>query len=209
MIRINLLPKEYGQKARTPVKILLAVGVATLANAGLLVWFGWTVFGVTAKLETRQASLQTEMDGLTPQVNYHKSLDTESALYRSREQTLAQITSSRISWTRKLDELIDIVNRGGEGARHLIWLEDLNVTQTEGGTGTSFGHLKAKGSSGSSEFAQVANFLEDIEDSSFIADFYPPAPPEGTESVVDADLFPPVVWSFPLALELKSPEERK
>ena len=53
------------------------------------------------------------------------------------------------------------------------------------------------------------NFLEDLERSSFIEDFFPPAPPEGTESVVDEELYPPVVWAFPLSLELKSPEERQ
>ncbi|MEM7516904.1 MAG: hypothetical protein AAF368_08275 [Planctomycetota bacterium] len=213
MIRINLLPEEYNKTARTPIKVLAAVGVALLLNIGLLVWFGWTVFGITAKVDSRRASLQTEMDGINPQVTYHKSLDVEATQYRSRESTLAQVTNSRISWTRKLDELIDTVNRGGEGARHLIWLDDLNVTQTDAagpnaGAG-GYGHMKAQGNSGSAEFAQVANFLEDIENSSFIEDFQPPAPPEGQQSVVDEELFPPVVWSFPLSLDLKNPEERQ
>ena len=63
--------------------------------------------------------------------------------------------------------------------------------------------------SGSDQFAQVANFLEDIEDSPFISDFHPPAPPEGSESVKDEELEPSTVWAFPLSLELQDPEERK
>jgi hypothetical protein len=55
----------------------------------------------------------------------------------------------------------------------------------------------------------VANFLEDLEASTFIEDFHPPAPPEGTESLVDEELVPPVVWAFPMSLKLKDPEDRK
>ncbi|HVS10553.1 MAG TPA: hypothetical protein VMS76_11830, partial [Planctomycetota bacterium] len=73
----------------------------------------------------------------------------------------------------------------------------------------SGGSVRASGHSGSENWAQVANFLEDVERSPFIEDFHPPAPPEGTQTVVDKDLIPPVVWAFPLSLSLKLPEERK
>lgn len=214
MININLLPQEYGVKAKTPVKLLLGLSTAIAVNASLLAWWGWTVFGVTAAIESQRATLQTEMDGLTPQVNYHNSLKAESAQYKTREDTLASITSSRVSWTRKLDELIDVINRGDSfdesgGQRHLIWLNDLTVNQLDDARSDKFGGMKASGNSGSREFAQVANFLEDLENSSFIADFHPPAPPEGSESVVDEELYPPVVWAFPLSLDLKKPEDRQ
>ena len=72
-----------------------------------------------------------------------------------------------------------------------------------------FGKLKASGFSGSKDFAHVANFLEDIEQSPFLDDFRPPAPPEGSQNTKDEGLVPSEVWSFPLELDLKSPEERK
>ena len=214
MIQINLLPGELTTKSRTPIKIVLGLAGAITVNATLLAYLGWTIFGVTAAIESEKSVLQLEMDGLTPQVNYHNSLSTESKQYKSREDTLASITKSRISWTRKMDELIDVINRGDSfdssgSQRHLIWLDDLTVTQTDGGRANNHGSLRASGQSGSTEFAQVANFLEDLERSSFIEDFFPPAPPEGTESVVDEELYPPVVWAFPLSLDLKSPEERQ
>ena len=43
---------------------------------------------------------------------YHQALTSESSRHKAREETLAQITASRISWTRKLDEFVDVVNRG-------------------------------------------------------------------------------------------------
>ena len=208
MIRINLLPEEYRKKTRTPIKMLVGMGLVVALNAGLASWWGWTVFGVRAKIESERSTLQLEMDGLTPQVTYYHSLETESKQYKTREKTLASITSSRISWTRKLDELIDVSNAGGDGTRHLVWLDDLTVTQTTDPNGKNFGSVRANGHSGSEKFAQVANFLEDLEISAFIDDFEKPSPPEGTQTLIDETLVPPVAWAFPLALSLKGPEER-
>jgi len=209
MIRINLLPEEYRRKAKTPLKLMLGVSAAVAVNASLLAWGAWMFFGVEARISTERSMLQTDMDGLTPQVAYHRSLESESRVHKSRENTLNEITKSRVSWTRKLDELIDVVNRGGGEQGHLIWLDDLNVTQNLAGSRAGAGELKASGHSGSDRFAQVANFLEDLEASSFIDDFYPPAPPEGSESLIDEELDPAVVWAFPLSLKLKDPEDRK
>lgn len=209
MIHINLLPEEYRRKQRTPIKLMLAVSGAVAVNASLAAWWGWAAFGIAASVESEYSVLQTEMDGLEPQVAYHKALETESRVYKHREDTLAGITAKRISWTEKVDELIDVVNRGGDGQRHLIWLDDLNVTQEGDKRSSGGGSLKASGHSGSDKFAQVANFLEDVENSPFIKDFNPPAPPEGSESIVDEELMPAVVWAFPLELDLKPAKEQK
>lgn len=208
MIRINLLPEEFRKKARTPVKLVLALVAVVTVNAGLLTWWAWQRVGVQSEIESEAASLQTEMDGLAPQVTYLQSLESEAKQYKSREETLASITTSRVSWTKKLDELIDVVNRGQNGQRHLVWLDDLQVTQTTDPKAKVPGTVRASGHSGSDKFAQVANFLEDLESSTFIADFQPPAPPEGSQTNVDETLMPPVAWSFPLSLTLKSTEER-
>jgi Tfp pilus assembly protein PilN len=208
MIRINLLPEEYRKKSRTPIKMLAAISALVAFNAGLLSWWGWTVFGIHAKVDSEHATLQLEMDGLAPQVAYYQSLETESKQYKSREKTLSSITADRISWTRKMDELIDVANAGGDGSRHLVWLDDLTVTQTADAASKNFGSVHAGGHSGSDKFAQVANFLEDLETSAFIDDFERPAPPEGTQTLVDETLVPPIAWAFPMSLSLKGPDER-
>ncbi|MCY2960301.1 MAG: hypothetical protein NTY35_09065 [Planctomycetota bacterium] len=208
MIRINLLPEEYRKKARTPIKLVLALAAVVTVNAGMATWWAWQRIGIQAEIESEAASLQTEMDGLNPQVTYHQSLESEAKQYKTREEALASITTSRISWTKKLDELIDVVNRGQNGQRHLVWLDDLQVSQTTDPKAKVPGTVRASGHSGSDKFAQVANFLEDLEGSTFIADFQPPAPPEGSQTNVDETLMPPVAWSFPLSLTLKSTEER-
>jgi len=208
MIRINLLPEEFRKKARTPIKMLLAVAAVAAINAGLASWWAWTVFGIHAKVESERVTLQQEMDGLAPQVTYFHSLEGESKQYKSREKTLGTITTNRISWTRKLDELVDVANAGGEGTRHLVWLDDLNVSQASDPNAKTSGSVRASGHSGSEKFAQVANFLEDLETHAFIDDFEKPAPPEGTQTLVDETLVPPIAWAFPLSLTLKGPEDR-
>jgi hypothetical protein len=89
-----------------------------------------------------------------------------------------------------------------------VWLDDLQVAQNNDPKAKIPGTVKASGHSGSDKFAQVANFLEDVETSTFITDFLPPAPPEGSQTLVDETLVPSVAWSFPLSLTLKSAEER-
>lgn len=211
MIRINLLPEEYRRKARTPLKMMAAIMAVVAVNGSLLAYWSWLQFGVLTQIETERSVKQVEMDGLTPQVTYHDALKAETGVYASREQTLAEITKNRILWTRKLDELIDVVNLGGDGVRHYIWLDDLTVKQDANPRGGSYGNLKAGGHSGSPKWDQVANFLEDVEDlslSRFIDTFHKPSSPEGTQNPPDPDLIPSEVWSFPFAVEILGPDER-
>jgi Tfp pilus assembly protein PilN len=208
MIHVNLLPEEYRRKARTPIKVTLAVAAAAGVNAMLVAWYAWLALGVMAEVDSERDVLQTELDGLKPQLAYHKSLGDEQKSFAAREVTLAAITLSRINWTKKLDELVTVINSGGEGERHYIWLDDLNVTQTSDPRSKSAGSVRAAGHSGSDNFSQIANFLEDLEKSPFIEAFEPPAAPEGSQSNKDEELIPPVVWSFPMQLNLKSLEVR-
>jgi len=209
MIRINLLPEEYRRKSNTPVRVLAAVCAGVSVNALVAAWYGWLAFGVGAELESEAAVLKTELDGLAPQVSYFRSLDAEKRRFAGREETLQGITQTRINWTAKIDQLVTIVNNGGEGQRHFVWLDDLNIQQSADARAKSAGSLRAQGHSGSEHFSQVANFLDDIEDPTFLKEFLPPAPPEGTQAQVDRELEPSVVWNFPLKLELKGTEKPK
>lgn len=197
MILINLLPDEYRQKRRTPVKFLLAITASVAVNGSLAAYWAWTAFGVAAEVKSELSLLKDQKAALDPQVAYHRDLEKESQMFDAREGMLKQITAKRISWTRKIDELIDVINLGGDGEKYLVWLDDLNVDQKESNRGKSFGSMKASGHSGSTSFAHVANFLDDIERSPFCEDFNKPAPPEGSQSSKDEGLMPSEVWNFP------------
>ncbi len=213
MIQINLLPKEYRRRTKTPVKFILAVAGATAVSGTLLAVWCWMSFGVAAKVESERQVRQTEMDGLTPQVAYHESLEEETKIFASREQTLGEITKNRILWTKKMDELVDVVNSSDE-VDHFIWFDDVQVRQESGGGrrgSNNFGSLQADGHSGSEQFNQVANFMDDVEDpglTHFIHDFNDPKLPEGSINAREEELIPSVNWSFPLSLTLRSPDDR-
>ena len=209
MININLLPQEYRQKKRTPFKLMLAVAASVAINGGLIGYWAWTAFGIAAEVKSELGLLKDTDASLQPQVSYHKSLESESQVFRSREETLGRITSKRVSWTREVDLLLDVINGRGQTPNYLVWLDDLSVDMKENKRNESYGTMKASGYSGSGDFSNVANFFDDIEASDLMLDFGKPASPEGSVSSEDAELIPSVVFSFPLNMALKSPEDRQ
>ncbi|MBM3989078.1 MAG: hypothetical protein FJ294_14110 [Planctomycetes bacterium] len=209
MMRVNLLPEQHRRRARTPLKVFGLV-VAFVALTSLLAsWYGWLAYGVMNEVHSELSGLQADAEGLQRQIDYHKQLDGERKRFAGREEALAGVTKTRVLWTRKIDELIGVINAGDDGRRHFVWLDDLVVSQSSDPRASSPGQLKAAGHSGSPHFSQVADFLEDLERSSFLEDFLPPSPPEGTQTDPDPELVPAVVWNFPLALQLRPRESAK
>lgn len=213
MITINLLPDEYRRRAKSPIGMIAAIGAAVLVNASLIAYYGYLEFGTSANIETTRAVLQLDLDGLKPQVVYHKALEKEIQTRSAREKTLSEITRNRVLWTKTMDELLDVVHAGREGIDHFVWFDDVDVKLEEGGGNarSGFGKLKASGHSGSENYDQVANFLEHIEDrelSGLWQIFGKPQAPQARRNDPDEDLIPSVNWSFPLTIELVSPDER-
>jgi hypothetical protein len=213
MITINLLPDEYRRRAKSPIGMIAAIAAAVLVNASLIAYYGYLEFGTSANIETSRSVLQMDLDGLKPQVEYHKKLEQEITQRSAREKTLSEITRNRVLWTKTVDEVVDIVQAGREGIEHFIWFDDIDVKMESGagGRGNSFGKLKASGKSGSEDFDQVSNFLEDMEDpelSSLWQIFDKPQAPEAKVNAPDEDLIPSINWSFPLTIDLLSPDDR-
>ena len=73
------------------------------------------------------------------------------------------------------------------------------------------GQLTGDGVSGAEAYAQLANFAEDLEDaslSSLMGIFEAPEPLQATQEKPDETLIPSVTWSFPLRMNLLSPQDR-
>lgn len=209
MILINLLPPEYRQKRRTPFKMMAAVALSAAVNASLFAFWAWTAFGVAAEVKSELAVLEDTMETLQPQIEYHKALEAESKVFESREATLANITGTRVSWTEKMDQLIDVVHAGGDGPeKYLVWFDGLTVDTSRNDRAGTFGKVTANGFSGSREISQVANFMDDVSASALATDFAVVSNPQGNEAKVDLTLDPSEVWQFPFEMALRSPEER-
>jgi len=213
MIRINLLPDEYRKRTRMPAKRMAAIAAAVAINASLLAFWGQLHFAVANEIEGVYSGHQLDMDGLKPQVDYHDALATEIKLFSSREKTLSDITKNRVLWTRKMDQLIDVVNAGND-VDHFVWFDDANAQTQRARSGRatkSYGSFEAIGHSGSDKWDRMANFLDDVVDkdlTSFIDDFDTLNRPQGRKNDSDDGLIPAVNWVFPLKLTLRSPDER-
>ena len=208
MILINLLPEHYRQKKRAPVKFLLATAGVVTVNGVLFAWWAWTAFGVAAEVRSEVVILEDTKAGLEPQVAFHKELEKESKLFETREEALKKVTDTRISWTRQVDQLVDLVNVGGDDEKYLIWLDDLSAETKENQRAGTYGKLKSTSHSGSPNFANVANFLEDVERSPLSSTFFKPYPPSGTVQAKDEELMPAEITNFSLEMDVKAPKDR-
>jgi len=207
MIRINLLPAEQRAATRSSTRVVVALFSAVAVNGVLAAVWASMAFGDQARADAAVADAEMALEGLRPRLERLKALKAEEKEHKAREEALADIARHRIAWTNKLDQFVDVVNAGGEGQRHLVWFDDLSVSRAVDPRANHVGELKGAGHSGSEKFAHVANFLDDVEQSGFAAGFQPPAPPEGSQSVQDKELVPSEVWSFPLSMKVKAPEE--
>jgi len=213
MITINLLPEEYRAAQRTPMRVMVATVAAVAVNCVLLAYAGWLFLATGAEVRTQLQFRQDEVASLKPAVEYFRKLETENKLFSAREQTLSSITENRIGWTEKVDQLVDVISAGGDDDNYLVWLTDLTITQSDGGSGgrnaKGAGNLTASGYSGSPDFGLVADFFEDLKESPFIGGFYAPERPEGELREGDPDLLPSEIFSFRLDLGIKDAAERK
>jgi hypothetical protein len=207
MIQINLLPDEFKKSRRTPLRLMAAIAAGVTVNVSLAAYAGWVALGPMAEVNNQIEVLEGDAATLVPLVEYHRGLEKEKKLYESRERTLDEITKQRVSWTAKLDQLLDLVNRGGDrDEKYLIWFDNLTVAQIDPALARkgadSGGTLRASAHSGDGDITFAANFLEDLARSDFQSGFRPPAPPSGQASEADPRLMPSVVFSFNLGLEL-------
>lgn len=213
MILINLLPEEYVKARRTPLQAMAVIGGMVTVNAMLLAWLATMTFGTKSRIDSDLEFLESDMASLTPQVDYNEELDKENKQFMSREATLESITKGRVNWTEKVDQLVDIVNFGGDGEKYLVWLNDLTVVQSVPKASKSGpqsgGTFRATGYSGSPNFGLVANFFEDLTEDQFIDGFYAPSPPQGRREDKDEGLVPSEIFSFTLDLQLQPREESK
>lgn len=222
MIKVNLLPAEYRKKDRTPLRVFGALIGGVLAICATGYYYVELRFGQLSAVETEVAGVQNELSGLEPQVRHHDSLVKEKADYMTREQTIHQIQASRISWTRNVDRLIDLVNSGesrDEDARgYLVWLSQLSISQNlmagSGGRGrnqaaANGGGVTTNGYCAAQHFASVTQFFDDLKgDEEFFTDFATLNDPKGSVTETNENLEPSRVWTFPIELKVNAPTSR-
>lgn len=201
MIRVNLLPVEYRKAEGPPLaRVAVVVAGAILVTSALGGW-GYVHFGVLAEAESRRDQLQQDLEQLRQQAERSKSLLREYTEYQRRRDTIEKIGSSRILWSRKLDEFGDIIHNKGDQKDYLVWLSSVRTSAGRGAdspVGLQFQGLCA------GSLSNLSDFNKRIKDTKeFFEDFNRISPPAGTQKTFGDGKFPAVGWDFSFELDHK------
>jgi len=210
MIRVNLLPPEYRKAEATPMKQFFAtMGAAVLAALALVAW-GYIHFQV---LDPRRQTLQRMEDEIVsqkPQVEMAKALKAQLGEYTSRYETIDEVAKGRLVWSRKLDELWEVLVAPRLPGRYEVWIKDLSCTLTAGkgkaakGKGPPSGGTSVfSGTSAGAPMHKLADFHEDLQASDYFKDYLKISPPVGSRETLSTDRDPGEGWNFKFTLALK------
>ncbi|MBI1853693.1 MAG: hypothetical protein HYR85_25440 [Planctomycetes bacterium] len=212
MIRINLLPEGYRKSDRTPLgRVALVMGclVGVLTS---LAAFGYEHFGNLRRVNAERDTTTSELAALKTEEAYANALQREKDDFKKRSDTIQSIGHSRVLWTKKLDQFLDVVDAGGDRERHFIWLKALDVKPArEGGQGSDRdgGTLEFKGYSGGQHLQRLSDFHADLKRPPFFDDFFDIDDPSGKVVDFDGDAEPKQAWEFDMKMRLKPRESRE
>ena len=192
MIRINLLPKELQQAARTPMKLFATFLCGLALTLIFICAYGYVWFNVVVLTE-RAERKRDEVEHLKKTASEVDALLDDIADYKEREKAIISIKTNRILWSRKLDELCRITP-------NYIWIVRLDMREldpmeykwdpTQPQTG---GYLKLKCYSSGDEVDRMTaykqrlksadefylKFIQDpVKPENFFSDFINITPPE-------------------------------
>jgi len=206
MIQINLLPSDFRRRERLSIKVwgtLLATVVVVCCSLG---YFGHVYLNEFKTIEGERVGREDRLKNLEPQAKYDDDLVAEAKEYKKRAKTIQDIATSRVLWTRLVDQFIDIVNNEGETERHNVWFRDLAIKGDKGGPTWSLSAF-----SQSKSFTRQANFLDDIKNHpEFFADFRANRLTRPGGKVVKHDgKHPPHAVQFRLNMTMKPPQDWK
>jgi hypothetical protein len=127
LVAVNLLPPDRRPKEATPLAVflpvLLGVTLAALLGAG----WAWIRFGELARAEEELGDLKASVAAKQTGLKYLAALREEQADFETRTKTIKEIAASRVLWTKKLDEFLDVAVDDDGGAKYLVWLDELEV----------------------------------------------------------------------------------
>lgn len=200
MIKVNLLPPEYRKVEGTPVaRLATTIAGVFLVACAAGVW-GYVHMAVLAQVREEREQKEFDLASLKAQAERSQSLLREFKEYQRRRETIEKIGASRNLWSKKLDELADLIHNKGDTKRHLVWLAAIRTQQ---GRGNSPCRLVFNGWSGG-DYSRLSGFNADIKkDETFFQDFYGVDPPEGKETTIDDDAIPNKAFTFTFGLDLK------
>jgi Tfp pilus assembly protein PilN len=210
MIKVNLLPPEYRKVDGPPVARLVALVVGAALTAGSIGAWGWVRLNVLSEAVTAREALDEELAQVKAQAERSAALLNEFKEYQKRRDTIEKIGQSRLLWSRKLDELADVVHNKGDTKQYMVWLNAIRTVAARR-TDSSAGLYISGNSAGDREgYSRLSDFNRAIKETKdFSEDLLHVDPPTGGKVTYSDKKYPSVGWTFEFTLDLKKPNWRE
>jgi len=204
---VNLLPPDYRKKDRTPLGRFIVIIIGVIAVTSSLGFFLYVRWGLLNEAESEKEQIQSVLKGLQAKAKYSDQLKLEKQEYNRRSETIQTIGNSRILWTKKMDQVSDIIFAKGDEEKRMVWLSDLSVqlSRSKGKT-KSPGDLSIKGFSAPNNWEKLSDFHADISNSNFFDDFIEISKPAGKTKEFKDPYEPNEAIEFQFKMKIKPPE---
>lgn len=215
MTRINLIPADMRRAEATPLRVLIPVVSSILVVVGVTFTWAFIHFGSLSTSRADLESAKSELAALETSRKYVEALKDELAEFKNREKTVKGIAASRVLWTRKLDQLLDVATNDNDGQDYLLWLDSIEVKQPQlnpGLKGPTPGEtVRVQGwcFAEKNPLENFNTFHRKLRESPFYADFADMPNPAGKTEEFDGALRPKTAWTVDLTLPMKAREEKK
>jgi len=199
MLKINLLPQEYREFERRTAGTYLMVAAGTVLSVSSLCIVAYLYFVILAGAETERNIVKEEFENLKPMAEYASDLEAEKAEFMQRKNIIRDIEATRIHWTRKLDQLCQVVSNRMNPERHCVWLKEMHARMND----SRQKGIDLKGYLSGDQYEQLSNFNEDLKNHDlFVDDFDSITNPTGT-TVIDDKMCPPEAIEYAWTLNLR------
>ncbi len=146
MIEVNLLPPEYRPRESTNVSLMVTLVGGLAVLGGLVLWL-LSLNSELDQLKLQNESLTRKRDDLKVLEANVDKLKEEIARQKARQETIIEISQSKIMWSQKLEQLANILGTSGY---EKFWVSTLSLTK------------QAKGSTFTLKFSGIGNSLSDV-----------------------------------------------
>jgi Tfp pilus assembly protein PilN len=157
MIEINLLPQEYRPRDSTNVPLLLTVLGGIVVVCGL--FFTWMrVQSDVRELERTNAELTKKKGDLEREAKNIDKLKEEIDRQKSRQETIIEISQSKVMWSQKLEQFSDIMR-----SHRQFWVTSLTLSKAGGGRAGATSTLSMRVSGLGYDMREVAKLRDALQ----------------------------------------------
>ena len=198
MLKINLLPAEFKSTEHASLSALMMLMLCTFLSVSSICCVAYLYFGILKNAEMNRDIAKEEYENLAPMAKYADDLDTEKKEYMKRSLAIKDIETTRIIWTKKIDQLLQVINNHGRIDRHWVWLKDFRVKM---GAQSREPGMELKGYVAHDQYEHLSNFNEDLKNHPLFQDFCAISNPTGSITY-EKKMLPPASIEFDWELKL-------